>query len=93
MLSFLKRAKEFLRSEDGPTTTEYAALLALVVGMAMMSIHSWGVTFKETFEAVDKSVLDAAGERPAVHPTWHNSPGDTGQQIVVEVLPGGGFRR
>lgn len=61
MQPLLRRAKEFLRSEDGPTTTEYAALLALVIGMAMMSIHSWGVTFKETFEAVDKNVLDAAG--------------------------------
>jgi pilus assembly protein Flp/PilA len=31
MNAFLNRAKNFLKSEDGPTATEYAVMLALVI--------------------------------------------------------------
>ncbi len=31
MKSIVKRAKSFLKSEDGPTATEYAVMLALII--------------------------------------------------------------
>ena len=38
MKNLVNRAKDFLRSEDGPTATEYAVMLALIIVAAITAI-------------------------------------------------------
>ena len=50
MKNFLQRAKQFLVKEDGPTATEYAVMLALIIigqlltGLVLDSFGWLGVT-------------------------------------------------
>ncbi len=53
MKSFLNRAKCFLKSEDGPTATEYAVMLALIIIVALGAITGLGTTVKSIFTNVD----------------------------------------
>lgn len=53
MSNFLTRAKSFLRSEDGPTATEYAVMLALIIIVALGAITSLGTTVSTIFSDVD----------------------------------------
>lgn len=53
MKSFLNRAKCFLKSEDGPTATEYAVMLALIIIVALGAITGLGTTVKGIFTNVD----------------------------------------
>ena len=43
MNTLLNRAKSFLRSEDGPTATEYAVMLALIIIVSLAVITSLGL--------------------------------------------------
>lgn len=56
MNAFLNRAKTFLKSEDGPTATEYAVMLALIILVAIGAITSLGGKVNEIFAAADTSV-------------------------------------
>lgn len=56
MNDFLNRAKCFLKSEDGPTATEYAVMLALIIIVALAAITQLGSTVKGIFTAVDTSL-------------------------------------
>ena len=38
----LRKIKRFLASEDGPTATEYAVMLALIIGLALGSLSLFG---------------------------------------------------
>jgi pilus assembly protein Flp/PilA len=38
----VNRAKSFLRSEEGPTATEYAVMLALIIMVALAAIGAIG---------------------------------------------------
>ncbi len=60
MKSFVNRAKNFLQSEDGPTATEYAVMLALIIIVALAAISGLGVTVKGIFAGVDNA-LPAVG--------------------------------
>jgi len=40
----LNRAKDFLKSEDGPTATEYAVMLALVIVACIGAITALGTS-------------------------------------------------
>ena len=42
----MNRVKDFLRSEDGPTATEYAVMLALIIVAAIGTVTSLGSTVK-----------------------------------------------
>jgi pilus assembly protein Flp/PilA len=53
MSNFLTRAKSFLRSEDGPTATEYAVMLALIIIVALAAITQLGTTVSGIFTSVD----------------------------------------
>ena len=53
MKVFVSRAKDFLRSEDGPTATEYAVMLALIIVVSLATITSLGGTVKGVFSNVD----------------------------------------
>jgi len=48
----LDRIKSFLKSEDGPTATEYAVMLALIIIVCLTAISSLGTGAKTTFENV-----------------------------------------
>ncbi len=53
MNNFLNRAKCFLKSEDGPTATEYAVMLALIIIVALAAITQLGTTVSGIFTTVD----------------------------------------
>jgi pilus assembly protein Flp/PilA len=59
MNTFMGRVKDFLKSEDGPTATEYAVMLALIIVAAIGSIQLVGDKVSTTF-------TDISGELPTV---------------------------
>ena len=52
MKALVKKARDFLRSEDGPTATEYAVMLALVIIVALAAITLLGNKVKTIFTTV-----------------------------------------
>lgn len=56
MNSFVTRVKNFLKSEDGPTATEYAVMLALIIVVAIAAIGTLGGTVNEMFESVESGI-------------------------------------
>ena len=61
MKSFLNVAKNFLKSEDGPTATEYAVMLALIIIVALGAITGLGTTVDGIFTDVDTTLSGATG--------------------------------
>ena len=61
MQAFLNRTKSFLKSEDGPTATEYAVMLALIIIVALGAITGLGTTVQQIFTDVDTALPAAAG--------------------------------
>ncbi|MGB0715674.1 MAG: Flp family type IVb pilin [Phycisphaerae bacterium] len=53
MNTFMNRAKDFLQSEDGPTATEYAVMLALIIIVALGAITGLGTTVQGIFTTID----------------------------------------
>ncbi len=53
MNTMMAKAREFLKSEDGPTTVEYAVMLALIVAVAIGTIALLGPKVKSAFESVE----------------------------------------
>ena len=47
---------QFLKSEDGPTATEYAVMLALIVVVSFVAITSLGTKATGVFESVDSGM-------------------------------------
>lgn len=60
MKGLLKRTQSFLRSEDGPTATEYAVMLALIIVVALTAIGALGDKVVAVFEGVT-GALDQTG--------------------------------
>ena len=56
MKAIVKRAKQFLKSEDGPTATEYAVMLALIIVVAIAAVTSLGEKVSGMFSGVDGSL-------------------------------------
>ena len=56
MRNFLNRTKLFLKSEDGPTATEYAVMLALIIIVALGAITGLGTTVDTVFTNVDAAL-------------------------------------
>jgi len=56
MNAFLTRARNFMKSEDGPTATEYAVMLALIIIVALGAITGLGTTVDTIFTNVDTSL-------------------------------------
>lgn len=48
--------KSFFKSEDGPTTVEYAVMLALIVIVAIGAISGIGVKVSDVFVGVDNGL-------------------------------------
>jgi pilus assembly protein Flp/PilA len=52
----LNRIREFLRSEDGPTATEYAVMLALIVLAAIGAMTALGGKVNTIFTNVEAAI-------------------------------------
>jgi len=61
MTCFLDRARNFLKSEDGPTATEYAVMLALIIIVALGAITGLGTTVSGVFTNVDGALPTGGG--------------------------------
>ena len=61
MKALVKRAKEFLVSEDGPTATEYAVMLALIIVVALGAISVLGTKVSTVFTNVKTSLEAQCG--------------------------------
>ncbi len=60
MKGFIDRAKDFLQSEDGPTATEYAVMLALIIVAAIGSIQLVGDKVSTTFTEISAGLPSGA---------------------------------
>ena len=56
MNAFCQKLREFVRSEDGPTTTEYAVLLALICVAVMGALSSFGVHVFNIYTSIAAAV-------------------------------------
>ncbi len=60
----MRRAAEilssFLKSEDGPTAVEYAAMMALILVVCIQAITTLGSNANKTFTSVGKAVGGAS---------------------------------
>ena len=52
----LERATEFFRSEDGPTATEYAVMLALIIAVVIAAVTLLGQNVRGVFQGVADDV-------------------------------------
>ena len=53
--------KRFLKSEDGPTATEYAVMLALIIVACIATVTLLGTNVDALFGQVDAAVAGAGG--------------------------------
>lgn len=61
MKTFVNRVKSFLKSEDGPTATEYAVMLALIIIIALGAITALGTKVSSTFANIETSLPSGSG--------------------------------
>jgi pilus assembly protein Flp/PilA len=52
MSGLLRKVRQFLVAEDGPTAVEYAVMLALIVVVCLTAIRSVGTNTSSTFNSV-----------------------------------------
>lgn len=64
MKALVERTKSFLKSEDGPTATEYAVMLALIIIVALAAITLLGEKVRDIFTNVDTSLDPGMGVAP-----------------------------
>ena len=55
MYGFGQFVREFLRREDGPTTVEYAVMLALIIAVCVAAVDAFGNTVKGSLEQSNKT--------------------------------------
>jgi pilus assembly protein Flp/PilA len=56
MQAIVTRARQFVVSEDGPTATEYAVMLALIIMVCLGAITGIGSTVEGIFTNIDSSL-------------------------------------
>ncbi|MCH8242167.1 MAG: Flp family type IVb pilin [Planctomycetes bacterium] len=56
MQKFLNTAKRFIKSEDGPTATEYAVMLSLIIVACIATISLLGAEINTLFGSVQTSL-------------------------------------
>ena len=61
MNQVINRFKSFVKSEDGPTATEYAVMLALIIIVALGAITGLGTTVSGIFTSVDTALPTGGG--------------------------------
>jgi pilus assembly protein Flp/PilA len=57
MKGYMSRVREFLVSEDGPTATEYAVMLALIIIVALTAIGFLGQKVSDIFTGIDGKLV------------------------------------
>jgi len=57
MKAIARRVREFLVNEDGPTATEYAVMLALIIVVAVTAISTLGTNVNDTFTSVNDNAF------------------------------------
>jgi len=55
-----RRVRDFLVSEEGPTATEYAVMLALIIVVAIAAITTLGTSVNDTFTDVNTGIAGAS---------------------------------
>ncbi len=58
MNKLFSRVRDFMVNEDGPTATEYAVMLALIIVACIAAITALGSALKGTFENVTSNLPD-----------------------------------
>jgi len=58
MKGLMHRVRDFLVSEDGPTATEYAVMLALIIIVALAAITLLGNKVQSIFTNVESALPD-----------------------------------
>ena len=53
MKTLVRKMRSFLRSEDGPTVTEYAVMLALIIVVCIATITLIGNKVKSVFTNIE----------------------------------------
>jgi Flp pilus assembly pilin Flp len=61
MNTLRERSRSFLASEEGPTTTEYAAMLALIIIIAVGAITAIGAKVSAVYTNIEGGIPDGAG--------------------------------
>ena len=61
MKDLVKKFQRFLREEDGPTATEYAVMLALIIIVALAAISALGTKVDAIFTNVETELGTATG--------------------------------
>ena len=56
MRNVINRAKAFMKNEDGPTATEYAVMLALIIIAALTAITALGNRVSAIFSEVTTGI-------------------------------------
>jgi len=56
MEHLINRVKTFVVSEEGPTATEYAVMLALIIAVCLGAITSIGQTVSTIFTTIDSGL-------------------------------------
>jgi pilus assembly protein Flp/PilA len=57
MKGYMSKVREFLVSEDGPTATEYAVMLALIIIVALTAIGLLGTKVSAIFTGVNSKLV------------------------------------
>lgn len=52
MKSFTNRVRDFVRSEEGPTATEYAVMLALIIIVVISAVAALGTKINGVFTRI-----------------------------------------
>lgn len=61
MNAFYQKAKAFIRSEDGPTATEYAVLLALIAVSVIGAMSQFGVKMDNIYTSLENTLTVFVG--------------------------------
>jgi len=60
MQGIISKVRTFLKSEEGPTATEYAVMLALIIVVALVAIQTLGQNVSSTFKKTSDNLSAAS---------------------------------
>ena len=61
MNAFCQKLREFVRSDDGPTATEYAILIAVICVAVIGALSSFGVHMDNIYTSITGTVPTGSG--------------------------------
>jgi pilus assembly protein Flp/PilA len=56
MHKIFNKTARFIRSEDGPTSVEYAVMLGLIIAVCLVSIRTFGTAVSTSFSTSANSI-------------------------------------